>query len=280
MATFYPLFYGSRVSQMPRVYQLMSGQAQFWSDSWETAPANVRKPIWGNSFGPFDQARPARDQNIPLPPVPTSNLTYASERSAQDSKRLQLASEFLVENDELLGLLHDNLPRADLNPYNLEVFLSIANLCRHNLEMLIAIGRMDALLRTAADAATRNQSKQALSALDGIFRQAKLVRYSRNQALADAVQTWQKSWMPRVAEANGRRFLHQVDDVKDHLPDRTVDMTYLVYRELLLPFGEWVEQVRAVRNQYAASHGMPPQNERFDWKDLSTAYPVTIENQE
>ena len=53
--------------------------------------------------------------------------------------------------------------------------------------------------------------------------------------------------MPRVAEANGRRFLHELDDVKDHLPDRTVDMTYLVYRELLLPFGDWVEQVRAAR---------------------------------
>ena len=280
MATFYSLFYGHRVSQMARVYQLMSGQAQFWSDSWETAPANARKPIWGNSFGQFDKPRPARDQNIPLPPVPASNLSYASEWSAQNSKRLQLASEFLVDNDELLALLHENLPRADLNPYNLEVFLSIANLCRHNLEMLGSIGRMDGLLKTAADAAGKRESKQAVSALDQVLRQAKLVRHSRNQALADAVQSWQKSWMPRVAEANGRRFLHEVDDVKDHLPDRTVDMTYLIYRELLLPFGEWVEQIRAVRNQYAASHGIAPLNERFDWKDYSTAYPVMIENPE
>ena len=175
---------------------------------------------------------------------------------AQNARRLQLASEFLAENDELLGLLHDNLPRADLNPYNLEVFLSIANLCRQNLEMLQAIARIDGLLRSAADAAGKNQAKQAVASLDQVLRQAKLVRYSRNRALADAIQTWQKSWMPRVAEANGRRFLHELDDVKDHLPDRTVDMTYLVYRELLLPFGDWVEQVRAVRNQYAASHGL------------------------
>ena len=78
-----------------------------------------------------------------------------------------------------------------------------------------------------------------------------------------------------MAEANGRRFLHEVDDVKDHLPDRTVDMTYLVYRELLLPFGDWVEQVRAVRNQFAATHGLPAQNEGFDWKDLSPVYPAS-----
>jgi hexosaminidase len=51
-------------------------------------------------------------------------------------------------------------------------------------------------------------------------------------------------------------------------------MTYLVYRELLLPLGDWVEQVRSIRNQYAASHSLPAQNERFDWKDLSPVYPI------
>jgi hypothetical protein len=64
-----------------------------------------------------------------------------------------------------------------------------------------------------------------------------------------------------------------MDDVKDHLPDRTVDMRYLVYRELILPFGEWVENVRAARNQYAQTHSLPLNNSRFDWKDLK---PVSV----
>ena len=84
---------------------------------------------------------------------------------------------------------------------------------------------MDGLLRSAAEAAGKNQAKQAVASLDQVLQEAKLVRYSRNRALADATQTWYKSWLPRVAEANGRRFLHELDDVKDHLPDRTVDMT-------------------------------------------------------
>ena len=272
MDTFYPLYYGHRVSRMDRVYQLMSTQAQFWSDSWDTGPSNARKPIWGNSNAIYEKPRPARDQNIPLPPVPGADLSYRSDWAQQNAKRLQLASEFLAENDELLGLLHDNLRRADLNSYNLEVFLSIAHLYRHNLEMLQGIARMDGLLRSAADAAGKNQPKQVVNLLDQGLQQAKAVRYSRNRALADAIQTWYKAWFPRVAEANGRRFLHDLDDVKDHLPDRTVDMTYLVYRELLLPFGDWVEQVRSVRNQYAQSHGLPLRNDRFDWKDLNPVF--------
>jgi hypothetical protein len=274
MASFYPIFYGHGVSRMDRVYQLMSAQAQFWSDSWETASLNARKPIWGNSNGVFDKPRPAHDQTLPLPVLPGANLSYASEWTAQNARRLQLASESLAENDELLGLLQENLAKADLNSYNLEVFLSIARLCRQNLEMLQAFGRIDGLLRSAAEAAGKDQAKPAVAALDQVLQQARLIRYSRNRALEDAIGTWQKSWLPRVAEADGRRFLHELDDVKDHLPDRTVDMTYLLYRQLLLPFGEWAEQVRAVRNQFASAHGLEAQNERFDWKDRSTAYPV------
>ena len=91
----------------------MSTQAQFWSDSWETSPSNARKPIWGNSNGVHETPRPARDQSIPLPPIPAADLSYRSEWAAQNSGRLQLTGGFLAENDELLGLLNDNLPRSE-----------------------------------------------------------------------------------------------------------------------------------------------------------------------
>jgi hypothetical protein len=273
MASFYAVFYGLRVAGMDRVYELMSGQAQFWSDSWESAVSVARKPIWGNSEGPFEKPRPARDLRLPLPPVPSAELAYAGQWSTENARRLELASAFLVENDELLGLLRENLPRAERNAYGIEVFLSIAQLYRQNLEMLDGLGRIDGFLRAAGEASAKNQARQAVGAIDRALREARLIRYGRNKAFADAVETWGKSWLPRVSEASGRRFLHEPDDVKDHLPDRTVDMTYLIYRDLLLPFGDWIEQVRAARNQYATAHALPASNERFDWKDLAPAYP-------
>ncbi|MCC6365984.1 MAG: beta-N-acetylhexosaminidase [Bryobacterales bacterium] len=272
MASFYPLYYGRRAYNMDRVYQLMSGQAQFWWDSWEVGPSKARKPIWGNSEEIFQPPHAARDQSIALPPAPSPDLGYTGDWTKDNAKRLQLAADFLAENDELLGLLHANLPLADRNGYNLEVFLSIARLDRHNLEMLRGIARMDGLLRSASQAAGRNRAEEAVRMVDQALEQAYEIRYSRNKALADATATWYKSWFPRVAEANGRRFLHELDDVKDHVPDRTVDMTYLVYRELLLPFGEWAEQMRTARNTYAAAHKLPARNERFDWKDLAPVH--------
>ena len=86
--------------------------------------------------------------------------------------------------------------------------------------------------------------------------------------LARLTETWYKSWYPRVAEANGRRFLHELDDVKDHFPDRTVDMSYLVLRQLQLPVGNWVTQLENVRNDFAAAHNLPPRNFALDWADM------------
>jgi hypothetical protein len=268
MATFYPLFYGHRVASMHRVYELMSTQAQFWNDSWDTGPSTARKGIWGNSDHIWEKPHPAHDQSLPLPPAPGPDLVYHSEWGKESAKRIGLASEFLLENDELLGLLYANLPLTDRNVYSLEVFLSIAHLYRHNLEMLAAIGRMDRLLRAAAESAGKAKAADALESVDQALEVARTIQYSRNRALAGAIATWQKSWIPRVAEANGRRFLHELDDVKDHLPDRTEDMSYLVYRELLLPFGEWVDGIRAARNQYAQAHHLPVRDDRLDWKDL------------
>jgi len=267
MSAFYPLFYGPGVRRMDRLYQLMSGQAQFWSDSWDEIQSTARKPIWGNSYGIFNPPQPAHDQTLPLPPAPSEDLSYSSDWAAKNAKRLSLASDSMADNDALLGLLHENLRLARFHRYNLDVYLSIAQLCRQNLEMLDGIRRIDALLAAAASQ-RRSNPKEAVESVDQALEIARQIRRERNRVLRDTEATWYKSWFPRVAKANGRTFLHELDDVKDHLPDRTVDMSYLVYRETLLPFGAWVTKIQGSRNRFAAANGLPARNEAFDWKSL------------
>jgi hexosaminidase len=268
MSAFYTLYYGSNVTNMDRLYQLMSTQAQFWTDSWDTIQSTARKGIWGNSRGVYEQRRPARDQSIPLPPPPDAGLSYHSAWAQENARRLQLAEDALAENEELIGLLHENLQRVETNRYTLAVFLSIAGLYRQNLDMLRSIGAIDGMLQAASAAAEKNEARQAVQAIDRALDAAHSIQRSRNRALSDVQRTWYQSWYPRVSEANGRKFLHEVDDVKDHLPDRTTDMSYLVYREMLLPFGEWSDQIAIARNQYAQAHQLPVRNDKLDWKDL------------
>ncbi|MDQ6664718.1 MAG: beta-N-acetylhexosaminidase [Acidobacteriota bacterium] len=270
VSTFYPLFYGPNVAGMDRLYQLMSTQAQVWSDSWDPMESTARKGIWGNSNGIYDKRRPARDQTIPLPPAPAANLSYRSDWGQANSKRLQTAEASRVNNDELMGLLLENLRRASLNRYNLSVYLSIANLYRQNLDMLRSIGAMDELLKTASSEAEKDRPKQAIAAVDQALEVARTIELNRNRSLRDATATWEETWYPRVLERNGRRYLHELDDVKDHLPDRTTGMSYLVYRELLLPFGEWIDRIQTARNDYARAHQLGARTDKFDWNDLKT----------
>jgi len=56
--------------------------------------------------------------------------------------------------------------------------------------------------------------------------------------------------------------------VKDHQPVRTVDMSYLIYRELLYPLGDWAKRVIAVRNEYAKVHHLPVRDYNFNWNEF------------
>jgi hypothetical protein len=268
MSTFYPLFYGPDVRDMDRVYQLMSEQAQFWTDSWERTESTARKLIWGNSNSIYNPRKPAHDQILPLPPAPGADLSYRSAWTGQNRRRTDLAEEFLQANDVLLGLLYQNLRLAAFNQYNLEVYLAIARLCRQNLQMIKGIRDMDEAL-TAASKLRSQKPKEALTEVDRALDLADSIWRQRNQMLQDATATWYESWLPRVAEANGRKFLHQLDDVKDHLPDRTVDMSYLVYREMLLPFGSWVKAIADARNQFAAANHWAVRQKRLPWDRLA-----------
>ena len=267
MDCFYRLFYGPSAVAMGRVYQLMSEEAQFWEDSWETVASAARTPLFGNSDRVFDPPRPEQDQSLSqLPSLSPAHLQPSHDWSLENHKRLDLAAQFLAENDELLDLLHANVEVAEFNHYNLEVFLSIAHLYRQNLQMILDLGRMNDLLKSAAGAAGKPDASAAVGALDEALDLAESVRQQRNAALQDATATWYKSWFPRVAEANGRRYLDKVDNVKDHYPLRTVDMSYLIYRELLYPLGEWAAEVEAARNAYAQAHHLPVRERIPDWK--------------
>jgi hypothetical protein len=267
-STFYSLFYGPKVVNMDRVYQLMSDQAQTWNDSWDAMESKARKPIWGSSYAIFNPPHPAHDQTLPLPPAPDRNLNYSSTWSKENSRRIALALQAEQQNQVLSGLLHENLQRAQFNRYNLQVYLTIADLCRQNLAMIAGIHRMDIDLASASHAKGSNP-KEAISEIDSALNTATSIWQQRNQVLKDSAATWDERWFPRVEEANGRRFLHELDDVKDHLPDRTTDLSYLVYREKLLPFGEWVNAIAAARNQFAAEHNLPTRKYRLAWDDFN-----------
>jgi hexosaminidase len=281
--SFYRLFYGAGATEMGRLHQLMSTQAQFWASSWDREPSGKLPLVFGYSYGigPFTP----HHETLPLPSVPSADYLRLRDNWLQEnSRRLELAWKFLGENDELVDLLYQNLPSVQFHRYNLEVYLSIARLCRQNLLMLRDLAGVAKALEAAQERAAKLQHADAVAALDQALDIAGKIRDQRNQALRDVTATWYKTWFPRVREANGRRVARAPQDFVDTQPSERarrsqVGLLYLVDRELSLPFGEWVNQVQEVRNAYATAHGLPARESKFDWQDTETIHSQAVDRE-
>lgn len=251
---FFRSFYGSAPSKMEKIYRLMSSQSQFWEDSWEWAPLQLRTPILGNSSEIFDEPRHLKDQTL-LP------LT-AKNWNTLNADRLKAADKYLVENTELINLLQETLQEHSQQQFNLRVFISVAELCRQNLTMLGELSKINSLLTASSSAF----GAASVALIDEALDHAMALRDERNQTLKSVETVWYEEWFPRVAEANGRKFLDKVDDIKDHVPIRTVDMSYLVYRQLNYPMDAWWTEVIAARNKLAKANNLPERNGVLNWK--------------
>jgi len=281
--SFYAMFYGQGATNIARLYQLLSAQAQFFATSWDSEPSGELPPVFGYSYGigPFVP----HHATLPLPPVPTPDyLRLHGDWRQQNVRRLELARKFLRENDELEALLYKNVAAVEFNRYNLEVYLSLSRLCRQNLLLLKDLDTISSDLETARDQAAKLHYADAVEAVDRALDTASVMRDERNQALHDATTTWCKSWYPRVREANGRKAARAPQDFVDTASSERarraqVGLVYLIDREFALPFRQWVANVQEVRNRYAAAHHLPVREEKFDWQDTETLHSRTVDRE-
>jgi hexosaminidase len=197
-------------------------------------------------------------------PVPESGtLAIANKTYPVNAQRFATAQSMLPRNEYARQLLQANKSRAGKQLYNLEVLESVAAICGQNLRMLVTLNQVtDALER----ASSVGNPTAALKQLDAAMEMVSKLKTQRDSTLALVTKTWYKEWHPLVEEANGRKFLHQVDDIKDHQPVRTTDLSYLIYRELHYPLDQWWDDVQKVRNDYARQHQLPLTNKQLGWQ--------------
>jgi hypothetical protein len=183
-----------------------------------------------------------------------------------------------------MNLLRSNLSSVQFNRYNLEVYLSIAGLFRHNLLMLKGLDEISKALERAQVHADKLKYPEAVAALDQALNLAGRIRDERNQALADVKKTWYETWFPRVREANGRHVAREPQNFVDTRSTesarrRQEGLLYLIDREFSLPFGEWVNQVQDVRNRYARAHNLPAREGEFNWQDTTAFHSQAVKRE-
>lgn len=168
----------------------------------------------------------------------------------------------LPRNAYALQLIQKNKSLANTQLYNLEVLESVAAICGQNLRRLVSLNMVTDLLQKASSSAANNPAS-AVQQLDSAMEMVAKLKTQRDSTFAFVEGIWFKEWHPLVEKANGRAFLQQVDDIKDHQPVRTIDLSY---RELHYPLDQWWNQVLTVRNNFAKQHKLPLVSKRLDWQ--------------
>ena len=256
-AEFMRLYYGPQATGMVEVYRTLQRQARAWQRSWERVVSRVRGPGYGNSYGKgLGTAR--YDLTLDPPPLPAlPDLKLGKRVSEKYAERFREAPSRRLENDRLLHALHENLGRVERNRYNLEVLLSLARFIGGHWRLLEAMAAADRALGQAEVAAAKNDPVRAVGHLVSAHNAITAARQENERVFAELVAVFEKSRFPKGRSVGGRKFVHVLDDTKDHWADRTPDMGFMMAPERSIGLDEWARALEKSIREYAAQHKVP-----------------------
>jgi hypothetical protein len=257
IADFMKIYYGPRVSDMVEVYRGLQAQARFFEKSWDRVVSSARGPGYGNSYGK-GIGTTRFDQTLPQPALPSlPGLSFNPVYLGRYEKLVSDAQAKALENDSLIHRIHENLVKADRNRYNLEVFLSIAQLTRHHNHLILGLKDIEDRLGAARRSAEKNEPQPAVGQLLAAYQRARSLVNERVQTFQSLQTVWEKSRFPKGREVSGKKFYHVLDDTKDHWADRRADLSYLIAPEESIDLEKWMKSLAQVIRDYAQKNQVP-----------------------
>jgi hypothetical protein len=256
VAEFMNIYYGPRVSEMVEVYRGLQTQARFFENSWDRVISKTRGSGYGNSYGK-GRGTTRFDQTLPQPAMPAaSNLSFTPVYAGRYEKLVEDARQMALENDALIHRIQQNMTKADRNRYNLEVFLSIAELAGHHNRLIYGMKGIEDKLKASRAAAEKGDPQQAVGQLVAAYDLARGVVEERHKTFRYLKTTWEKSRFPKGREVNGKKFYHALDDTKDHWADRRPDLSYMIAPEESIELEKWMKQFASVIQDYARKNNV------------------------
>jgi hexosaminidase len=256
-AEFMNIYYGPQVTDMVEVYRGLQAQARFFERSWERVVSNVRGPGYGNSYGK-GSGTTRYDYTLPPPALPAlPNLYFTRVYAGEYGRLADEAHRMAVDNDVLTYRIQQNVLKATRNRYNLEVFLSLAELTGHHDRMILGMKGIEDILQSAREALEKNNSERAVGQLIAAYDQAQHMLEERRSAFQYLKSIWERSRFPKGQEVNGKKFTHVLDDTKDHWADRRLDLSYMIAPEESIELEKWIQSLASVIQGYAKKNHVP-----------------------
>ncbi|MEA2062264.1 MAG: beta-N-acetylhexosaminidase [Gemmatimonadota bacterium] len=257
VADFMDVFYGPDSPDMAELYHLLIEGARFYEDLWDRVTSTERGPGYGNSRGKGIGTRRV-DLTLELPVLPgPGNLDVDRSFSEKYGEKLRRAALLASENDRLIYLLTRNIAKVSRNRYNLEVLLSIAHLERFGIKTALALESVEGHLVSASEAARAGEPARAVAGMVEAYNLAGALLERRQQVMGQVKKVWEKSRFEKCRTVGGKKFVHVLDDVKDHFADRRLGLDYMVAPFDRMGLGDWHVSLGERINQYAARNKIP-----------------------
>ena len=259
-ADFMDVFYGYSSSALTEIYQLLDQGSQFYSGLWDRVISKELPPKYGNSYGK-GIGTTRYDRLLISPILPTlDNLVINPDFRIKYAQKIEKAASLAADNDKLIGLLLDNIPKVKRNQYNLEVFLSIAYLQRFSLNTLLNLARMEDKLIEAGK--TDNNPRRVVNRLVEASNIATNILEEQKQVWPALTAVWEKSQYKRNRSVNGKDFLKVIPDVNDYGDvSRWISLEYLVAPIDRIGIKKWKNDLNVLLDAYAKKNNISDKTE-------------------
>ncbi|MBI4875741.1 MAG: beta-N-acetylhexosaminidase [Acidobacteria bacterium] len=256
-AEFMNVYYGPRVTGMVEIYRSLQRQARSWQRTWDRVTSRVRAPGYGNSYA---KGRGAERTDLTLEPPAKpqpADLALGPRFVPKYTDFLAEARARSGENDQLLHALAANFLRAERNRYNLEVFDALARFIGHHWDLLAGMADAERALGRASESAKKNDARRAVGEMVRAYNTVQRLDREGAERFAHLTAVFEKSRFPKGREVNGRKFVHVLDDTKDHWADRTPDLGYMQAPERSIGLDAWRKELYGVLQTYAKKNSVP-----------------------
>lgn len=253
-AEFMQVYYGRETTGMVETYRTMQRQARNWQRTWERVTSRVRGPGYGNSYGKgIGTVR--QDLTLESPALPkVGTLAFEPRFSARYKRWIAEAPALSLQNDQLRHVLSQAMLVVDRNRYNLEVFLVLAQFSGHHWTLFTELAAAERDLAAAATAASKQRHAEAVGRLVAAYNRVARVEADHAEVRRQLTMVFEKSRLPRGDAAGKGKFVHVLDDTKDHWADRTADLGYMFVPEQSIGLNRWRSELEKITRAYAEAH--------------------------
>lgn len=257
IAAFLRLYYGPDQVGLAEVYRTIQRQAHDWESSWDRVISKARGPGYGNSYGK-GRGTERYDFTLAAPPLPSlPDLATSGSFRKQYGDKIAIAKERALENDRMTLAIQDNFPRVERNRYNLQVLLSLARFTAHHWNVLLGLAEAERSMEQARASHGDKRFARAVGNLVAAHNRVEQVTRERESMFRSLTATWELSRYPKGQSAGGKKFLHVLDDTKDHWADRRPDLSYMTAPEESMGLEKWAKDLSELIRAYARQHNVP-----------------------